>query len=53
MYFMAYALNERYKGRPFILIVLIANLIWIVGPAFGMYASYEMIMSNSYSLFRG
>ncbi|KAF5840536.1 hypothetical protein DUNSADRAFT_16334 [Dunaliella salina] len=53
LYYFSYMLNERYKGRPFMHMVLPANFVWIIGPAFGMYACYNMIMSGNYDMFRG
>jgi len=52
LYLASYLLNERYKGRPFTYLVFPANLVWFFGPAYGMYASYQMIMSGTYDIFR-
>jgi hypothetical protein len=54
IYFSSYVLNQRYKGHSSanVWIVIVANGIWIVFPALGMYASWLMIQSNSYNLFR-
>ena len=54
IYFFSFYLNERYKGKPAaqIALVVISNGIWIVFPVLGVYASYQLIMQDDYSLFR-
>jgi hypothetical protein len=52
MYYFSYMLNERFKGRPFMYLVLPANLVWVLGPGYGMYVSYQMIMTGTYDLVR-
>lgn len=53
IYFFSFFLNERYKGKPFaqLAIVILSNCIWIVFPLLGLYASYQMIMRDDYSIF--
>jgi hypothetical protein len=54
IYFCSFVVNERYKGKPLssILVVIISNNIWVVGPLFGLYASYQMVDTNTYQVFR-
>lgn len=52
MYYLSYMVNERWRGRPGFIAVCLANGVWVVGPGFGMYACYCMIMSDSYAFFR-
>lgn len=52
MYYFSYVLNKRYQGRPFLHLVVPANLVWVVGPAYGIYVSYQMIMSGTYDSVR-
>lgn len=52
VYYFSYVINERYKGRPFVTVVSIANSFWVLGPLLGMYVAYDWIMSNSYAIVR-
>ncbi len=55
LYFTSYIMNKRYRGAPVVLVagvVAASNLVWIIFPGLAMYASYQMIVSNSYAVFR-
>ena len=54
IYFFSFVLNKRYEGKPAfqINLVIISNCIWIVFPMAGLYASYQLLDKNDYSLFR-
>ncbi len=54
IYFFSFVLNRRYVGKPAIQIslVIVSNCIWIVFPLIGLYASYQLLDKNDYSLFR-
>jgi hypothetical protein len=54
LYFFQYLYNERYKDRPLgglIGVVGGTNGLWLVFPAFGLYASVRLILDGSYQLF--
>lgn len=52
MYFFSYVVNERWKGRPFVPVVIASNGVWIAGTFLSMYASYYMITTNSFAIVR-
>lgn len=52
MYFFSYFLNGRWRGRPGLPVVLVANTIWILGPALGMHVCYQFIMEGTYTAVR-
>mmetsp|Transcript_1425 Transcript_1425/g.1596 ORF Transcript_1425/g.1596 Transcript_1425/m.1596 type:complete len:87 (+) Transcript_1425:183-443(+) len=56
IYFTQYIVNRQWRNHdnPMLHIVVLvggSNGTWIVFPALGIYASYHMIMSNSYDIF--
>lgn len=52
LYYFSYMVNERWRGRPGLPLVIAANSVWIVAPAFGMWACYQLIATGTYDLFR-
>jgi hypothetical protein len=55
IYVLSYVYNKRYKGRDpleCILVVGIANSLWFFFPIYGMYLCYDMIMTDSFDVFR-
>mmetsp|Transcript_34684 Transcript_34684/g.42772 ORF Transcript_34684/g.42772 Transcript_34684/m.42772 type:complete len:87 (+) Transcript_34684:587-847(+) len=56
VYFTQYIINRQWRHHEnsllqMVLLVGGSNGTWIVFPAMGIFASYQMIMSNSYSIF--
>ena len=54
VYFASYVFNKRYAGhtmRDLAIFVGLSNGIWIVFPAWGIWAAIRMIETNSYALF--
>eukprot|EP00128_Syssomonas_multiformis_P010682 Colp12_sorted_trinity150504_noHs@17559 len=53
VYFFSYIHNRRFRGKPFwnLWLVIFSNSIWVVFPLIGMYAGYDMIMTESYNIF--
>eukprot|EP00197_Chlamydomonas_leiostraca_P009167 CAMPEP_0202876214 /NCGR_PEP_ID=MMETSP1391-20130828/28660_1 /ASSEMBLY_ACC=CAM_ASM_000867 /TAXON_ID=1034604 /ORGANISM="Chlamydomonas leiostraca, Strain SAG 11-49" /LENGTH=180 /DNA_ID=CAMNT_0049558013 /DNA_START=33 /DNA_END=575 /DNA_ORIENTATION=+ len=52
LYFFSYVINERWKGRPGLALVIASNGVWIAGPLLSMYACYIMLSTNSYAIVR-
>ncbi len=52
LYFSSYFHNERYKGRPGFWIVMCANSLWMVFPAWGMRVCYDIVTTDSLRLVR-
>lgn len=52
IYFLSYIVNQRWKGRPGLPVVIVSNNVWIAGPALGLYAAYQMVMQDSFAVFR-
>jgi hypothetical protein len=54
LYFFQYVYNGRYLGTPAAHVwgvVVPANFIWIVFPAYGMWASARLILDGSFDVF--
>jgi hypothetical protein len=54
IYALSFFSNRRHQGKSFADVVLFvggSNGLWAVFPLIGMYASFDMIMTNSYSIF--
>jgi len=54
IYFSSYIVNQRYKGHSTgnVFTVAFSNGIWILFPAIGMWASWQMVSSNTFNVFR-
>lgn len=54
VYFLSFLLNERYKGRGLVEVLLfvgLSNGLWLVFPLLGIQASLSMIFQNSFAVF--
>ena len=54
IYFLSYVFNARYKGKSFAEVagfVGVSNVIWVLFPTFGLYASYSMLREGNMSVF--
>ena len=54
LYFLSYILNKRYQGVSIFSVLLfvgLSNGLWFFIPMAGMYASYTMILTDSYDVF--
>ncbi|KXS21448.1 hypothetical protein M427DRAFT_150830 [Gonapodya prolifera JEL478] len=54
LYFSSFFLNDRQRGKSAasIAVVIIANGIWVAGPALGLYCCWEMVQSNTLDVVR-
>lgn len=55
IYFLSYVLNKRYKNRSAFEVALFvgfSNGLWFFFPLVGMYASYMMITTDTFAVFR-
>jgi len=54
IYFSSYVMNKRYVGKQnwHIWVVIVANGIWILGPALGMWSCVRMAHENRWDVFR-
>jgi hypothetical protein len=53
VYFVAYVFNRYYRGRPLAGLLGIVggtNAVWVVFPAFGLYACIRLILENRFDL---
>ena len=56
VYFLSFFYNGRHKGRGWKEVagfVGVSNALWLIGPAAGMYASYEVIRTGEMTVLRG
>ena len=55
IYFLSYVFNKRYRGRPPAevgLFVGVSNGLWFLFPLIGIWASCQLVYSDSYLIFR-
>lgn len=54
IYFTSFIVNQRYEGKKIwqLLVVLISNGIWMVGPGLGMWCCWRMVEENRWDVFR-